>query len=495
MIKVVTPKEMASCEARAYADNFSEEAFMEQAGRGIAICVQEFIQKCALEKRVTLLCGKGNNSGDAYVAGRYLLQQNYQVFALQVTPIEKSSPLCQKNHARFLESKGQMTTSLQGLLLDGLFGTGFHGALEEPFASLVIRANQSQLPLIAIDIPSGLNGETGEAAGPAIQAHLTIYLGLPKTGFFLNDGWNHVGELQGVDFGLEPAYIDQAKAPFLLITGCLLPPVKRNRHKYETGHVVGLAGSPGMPGAALLASSAALKGGAGILHLLHPDGMQAELANSLYEVIKIPYTSPELVMEKINQAKAAFIGPGLGRTAETRALLKTVLANLTVPSVIDADALTLIAEDQLPLPPRAILTPHHGEMARLLNPAHPQKNPLNADLLNRCQAYAKEKRITLVLKGGPTFIFHPEKPALVNPTGCPGMAKAGSGDVLTGLIAALLAQGADPYEAAATGVYLHGLAGEDAEREKTAYGMIASDIIAHFPAAFYAVLASVKGLD
>lgn len=489
-MKVVVPKEMAACEAKAYADGYSEEAFMEQAGIGIAGRVHEFIEKDRLEKVVTLLCGKGNNSGDAYVAGCHLLQKGYRVFAIQISPVEQSSPLCKKNHRRFLDATGQMCGDLQGLLLDGLFGTGFHGSLEEPFASLVTRANQSKLPIIAIDIPSGLNGETGEVSGPAIQAVETIYLGVPKTGFFLGEGWNLVGKLCGVDFGLKQSYLDQAKSPFEMVTGATLPPVKRNRHKYETGHVVGLAGSPGMPGAALLASSATLKGGAGIIHLLHPDGMQAELSNSLYEVIKIPYTSSELVIEKINQAKAAFIGPGLGRTPETRALLKKVLASLTVPSVIDADALTLIAEDHLPLPNRAILTPHHGEMARLFDPANPQKSRLNSDLIERCRSYAEKNNITLVLKGGPTFIFHPQKPTLVNPTGGPGMAKAGSGDVLTGLIAALLAQGAEPYEAATTGVYLHGLAGEDAEKEKTAYGMIASDIIAHFPAAYKSLIKS-----
>lgn len=481
-MKVVSPKEMAAAEAKAYADGCSEEAFMEQAGTGIAAAVNAFVAKHRLEKTVTLLCGKGNNSGDAYVAGVHLCKMGYRVFAVQASPIEKSSPLCQKNHRRFLEAKGQMVSDFRGVLLDGLFGTGFHGALEEPFASLVTNANQSKLPIIAIDIPSGLNGETGDAAGPVVQAVETLFLGVPKTGFFLGEGWNSVGKLTRVDFGLQQSYIDQAGAPFEMITNINLPPIKRNRHKYETGDVAGLAGSPGMPGAALLASAAALKGGAGILHLLHPAGMEAELSNSLYEVIKIPYTSPELAIEKINRAKAAFIGPGIGRAPETRALLKKVLAGLAVPAVIDADALTLIAEEQLPLPARVILTPHHGEMARLLNDA--QTPRLNSDLIRRCRAYAEEHNVTLVLKGGPTFIFHPNKPILVNPTGCPGMAKAGSGDVLTGLIAALLAQGEGLYEAAAAGVYLHGLAGEGAEREKTAYGMIASDITAHFPQAW-----------
>lgn len=481
MIRVVTPKEMALAESHAYADGFSEEEFMENAGFGIANHVHEFIRLNGYDEQVFLLCGKGNNSGDAYVAAVYLLNEGYRVSALQVTPIEESSPLCKKNYERFIANGGHLEKTFphSGVILDGLFGTGFHGALNEPFASVVTAANRTRLPILAIDIPSGLNGETGEVAGPVINAVETIYLGHPKTGFFLNEGWNHVGELAQVNFGLEERYI--TASPFSLIThdAIQLPPIKRNRHKYEAGHVIGLAGSPGMPGAALLASEACLRGGAGIIHLLHPKGMEAELAQSLYEVIKIPYAAPEIVLEKINLGKAAFIGPGIGREAATRALLKQVLAHVAVPCVIDADALTLIAEDKIAIPKGAILTPHRGEMARLLN-GKPD--------LSKCQEYAKAHQITLVLKGGPTFIFHPHQPTLVNPTGCPGMATAGSGDVLTGLIGALLAQGETPYAAATLGVYLHGLAGEYAQEEKTAYGMIASDITHHLPAAFYGCL-------
>lgn len=484
-MKVITPKEMARVEALAYQDGFSEGAFMEAAGKGIAEKVHQYIEQQKIEKTVCLLCGKGNNSGDAYVAGLYLLEKGYSVFAIQVTTIQESSPLCKKNYGRFVKRGGKVQENFpaNGILLDGLFGTGFHGGLKEPFASLVSRANGSGLPILAIDIPSGLNGETGEIEGPSIEAQETLYLGLPKTGFFFNQGWNRVGKLRSVDFGLLDTYSEKADAEFQMaaeeMMPKLMPKVVRNRHKYQAGHVVGLAGSPNMPGASLLASEAVLRGGAGMIHLLHPEGMQAELSHSLYEVIKIPYTTAENALEKLNKGKAAFIGPGIGREPQTRDLLKQLLAGIKVPCVLDADALTIIGEDALTLPSNAILTPHHGEMAKLLN-----AKELDSQFLNTCQNYARDQNCTLVLKGGPTFIFHPEKQPIANPTGCPGMATAGSGDVLTGLLAALLAQGLQPFDAAMLSVYLHGAAGEIAEKELTPYCMIASDITHHFPRAF-----------
>lgn len=496
-MKVVPAKIMSELESKAYRQGFSERDFMENAGRGIALATVEFIKKNGLSSYIWLLCGKGNNGGDAFVAGRYLLEQGYQVTAIQLEELEHCSPLCQENGRKFIEKGGGIFAKLEsfgssGVILDGIFGTGFKGQVHFPYVSLIEAANQSGLPILAIDIPSGLNGSTGEIDGTAIVATETFFLGLPKTGFFLKDGWNAVGKLEGIDFGLPSAIINEAAADFQLMmrkeVSSWLPPIKRNRHKYQAGYVIGLAGSPTMPGAALLSTLAALRGGSGMVRLLYPKGMEVELASSPYELIKIPYTydQPEEVKTLMQKAGATFVGPGLGRNDQTRDLLRNVMPLLEKPCVIDADALALFADQAFRLPPQAILTPHTGEMQMLLH--SPSRLVLTLDLLQTCQHYAEEHRITLILKGAPTFVFHPQSPIFVNPTGDPGMATAGSGDVLTGLLASLLSQGMDCHHAALLGVYLHGLAGELAAQDRhTSYGMIATDLIAHLASAYDAI--------
>jgi NAD(P)H-hydrate epimerase len=500
-MKVVSAQAMSELEAQAYQQGYAERDFMEKAGQGIARATEEFIQRHQLPPCIWLLCGKGNNGGDAFVAGCYLLEKGYQVTAIQLDELERCSPLCQQNGRRFLNNQGKLVRHIDsfgsaGVILDGLFGTGFKGQVREPYASLIEAANQSGLPILAIDIPSGLNGSTGQIEGSVIYATETIFLGLPKTGFFLEEGWNVVGKLQKVDFGLPAAIVDQAQANFQLMTqeqvASLLPPIKRNRHKYQAGYVMGLAGSPTMPGAALLSSLSAFRGGSGMVRLLYPQGMEAELSSSPYELIKIPYSpeQPQEVISLLQKAGAIFIGPGLGRSAKTQYLLQSVIPQIEKPCVMDADALTLFADHPFPLPAQAILTPHTGEMQTLLK--SPSRLKLNLDLLQTCQRYAEEHQITLILKGAPTFVFHPHMPIFANPTGDPGMATAGSGDVLTGLLASLLSQGLTCHQAALLGVYLHGLAGEWAAKERgTSYGMMATDLIAHF-ASVYAALQACR---
>ncbi len=488
-MKVMSAKAMAELEAQAFQQGYREEDFMEKAGQGIARVTHEFVQQHQLTPQIWLLCGKGNNGGDAFVAGCYLLEQGYLVTAIQPEALERCSELCQQNGYRFLNQGGKILAQIDrfssGVILDGLFGTGFRGQLNPPYDALVQAADQSGLPILAIDIPSGLNGSTGQIERDVIQATMTIFLELPKMGFFLKDGWNVVGKLQPVHFGLPASFVDQAQASFELLTlpkvASLLPVIKRNRHKYQAGYVVGLAGSPSMPGAALLSSLAAFRGGSGMVKLLYPKGMEAELSASPYELIKIPYMydQSQEVSQLMQKAGATFVGPGLGHSAQTQQLLHEVIPNLTKPCVLDADALTLYAQQAFVLPPQAILTPHMGEMQTLLHSS--DKLNLNLELLYTCQQYAETHHVTLILKGAPTFIFHPQCPIYVNPTGDPGMATAGSGDVLTGLLASLLAQGLSCHDAALLGVYLHGLAGELAAQERgISVGMMASDLIAHF---------------
>lgn len=488
--KVVCAEEMARVEKRAYAQGSSELEFMENAGAAIAEKTEAFIAARKLKKRVTLLVGKGNNGGDAYAAGKRLIAKGYSVSALSIFPAGDSSPLNQKQRKEFEKAGGSVSESapLEGVILDGLVGTGFRGKAEGELASAIKKANQTGLPILAIDIPSGLNGTTGEVGSVAIRATQTIYLELAKLGFYIGQGWNCVGELTRALFGLPQKWILEAKPEAFLIAdekvAELLPPIKRNRHKYQAGYVVAVAGSRGFSGAAFLSTLAALRAGAGIVRLFHTKNMEAELGAAPLEVVKEELSADghTRILKECERAQAALIGPGMGRNPASKKLLKTLLPRLKIPCVLDADALFFLAESpKWEIPQNAILTPHRKEAERILQ-VERCKNEQELHAL--CQAYVDKKNTTLVLKGGPTFIFHPKSVPLISTHGDPGMAHAGTGDVLTGILAALLAQGLAPQAAAAVGAVLHGLSGEIAATQKGPYSLIASDLIDALPDAF-----------
>ncbi len=471
MIPIVTSDEMQRFDAA-----LDPATSMDKAAEGIARAVEAFIYDHHLPPRVILLTGKGNNAGDAYTAGCLLLQKGFFVQALSTFSIDHVSPLCRARHGRFISQKGQIAFSLPSdmesysLIIDGLVGTGFQGKAEGPLAHAIDWANRSGLPIFSIDIPSGLNGTTGDVATTAIQATATLYLGFPKIGFFIGQGWDHVGKLIPVDIGLPPPQL--SIATLLDPTSLKLPSLKRSRHKYTAGYVLGIAGSPTMPGAAALAASGVLHSGAGIVRLLTLPGTPSY--PFLPEVIHEDYNLAR-IQEESQRAAAFFVGPGLGRTSEVEKLLYQLLPSLSLPCVLDADALYFLAKNpSWNIPSQTLLTPHHKEMKALL-----QKEPS----LETCQHYAEHHKTTVVLKGAPTIIFHPGKKPLIIAAGDPGMATAGTGDVLTGIIAGLLAQKMEPLEAAILGAYLHGRAGELAAKHLTSYGMIASDILSYLPEA------------
>ncbi len=487
---VVRPKEMVRVEKKAFLAGASEEMCMLAAGAGVAEIAREFIHARGLEKQVVLLSGLGNNAGDAYAAGVQLLDEGFSVQAIQLGRVEECSFLCQKQMERFLEKKGvfhlfsdleSFSPPAPGVLIDGVFGTGFHGQVEPPFSEALDFASLLGLPILSIDIPSGVHGETGEVQGSAITADETICIGLPKTGLFLQEGPRHTGDIHVVPLPIPQDFIEQAESSFEMLDEeelySLVPKLNRDQHKYEAGLVVALVGSPGMPGAAQLTCLAALKTGSGLVHLLHPEGMEAELAATAYEVIRVPYkaSDPSHVLEAFSKANAACLGPGIGRKPETAKLFSHLLSHLACPLLIDGDGLTLLAEGGLKPPQGAVLTPHLGEMTRLLGKR--EKPTRNFALLSECQEYAQKFEITLVLKGMPTFIFSPDGSIYANITGDPGMATAGSGDVLSGMISTFLAKGMDPTDAAGLGVYMHGLAGTAAGAIHTSHSVIASDII------------------
>jgi NAD(P)H-hydrate epimerase len=476
---VVTVEEMARLEKLAYDAGIKEIAFMEQAGRGVAQAVIHYVQVYKLKKVVVLLLGKGNKAGDGFTAALELLKEGFQVAAYALYPQEEWSPLCQEQGKKFGAAASAKELHFQGasVIIDALLGTGFHGKAEGEMAACIEAANRSGLPIFSIDLPSGLNGSTGEAQSVAIRATQTVAVGLPKVGLFIQDGWNMAGKVALVDFGLSA----KARASYYLLDDGqipkALPAIKRTRHKYEAGYLLAVAGSPGMSGAALLACFAALRTGAGIVRLFHPEGM--ELDGAPLELLKEEWdleNNAQIVQES-KRAKALLIGPGMGRSKKSHQAVVHLLQTLSLPCVVDADALFVLAEDPaMRLPPHTVLTPHKQEMARLLGSL-----PLTHEA---CQRYAEEKEVTLVLKGAPTFIFHPQEKPLIIPQGDPGMATAGMGDVLTGMIGSFLAQGCDARTAACLGAACHGLAGELVAAHKGSQGMIATDLIQELPCLF-----------
>jgi len=490
-LPVITSAQMKHVETKAFESGESEQFYMENAGKGIAHEMETYLVTPKEAGTVYLLIGKGNNGGDALHAGALLCGKGYKVVAFCLYPTNECSPLSKKMAKRFDKAGGNRIEIFhapefdKGVIVDGLVGTGFQGKAEGLLAEVIEKANKSKLPIFAIDIPSGLNGNTGEVESIAIEAHTTLYLGYPKIGFFLQKGWDHVGKLVHVDFGMPEKFSEDLMPEAFLMTEKeatdLLPPIVRSRHKYEAGYVIAVAGSPSMPGAAMLSCLATLKSGAGIIRLFHPGGMKEALSNAPYELIREEWdlVDPQRILEEGNRAKAFLIGPGMGRDPKAAKALETLLPRITTPAVIDADALFNLAEREIPLPEKTVLTPHHGEMKRLLKKEATFEN---------CQEYAATKKATIVLKGGPTVVFSPHTTPTIIPQGDPGMASAGTGDVLTGIIAAFLAQGLTPRKAALLGVVVHGIAGEEAAAAETSYGVIASDLIHFIPDAIGTLL-------
>jgi NAD(P)H-hydrate epimerase len=445
---------------------------------------------------VGIVCGTGNNGGDGLGIARMLLDWNYtvKVWVVESGGIES---LDFKTNLQRLKEKIKIQAISKNydkglfvgcdVLIDALFGTGLSRPVEGVSAEVIHCLNQADAFRVAVDIPSGLMVDA-PSAGAIIKADHTVSFQLPKLAFFLPENHPYVGEWHVVDIGLSKAGLEQTQTETYLLTkkdvSRLLKPQHQFDHKGKRGHALLIAGSYGKMGAAVLASRAALRTGVGLL--------TTHVPAKGYEIIQT--TVPE-AMVSIDQADECFstipeiepytaigIGPGLGKDKKTIKALGVVLEKTNTPMVLDADALNIISENRellALLKPGTILTPHPKEFERL---AGPSKNDF--ERLDRQRSFSKEYKIVVVLKGAYTTITSPEGNMFINNTGNPAMATGGSGDVLTGVLTALLAQGYDAVDAARLGVWLHGLAGDDARRKLGPRGLIASDFIEHLPVAF-----------
>lgn len=512
-MKVVSPDTMREIDRIAIEDmKIPSVVLMENAGREIAIAIREVLNrgKEPEASKIVFFCGKGNNGGDGFVAARHLANMGFDVHVFVISDFGHLKGDAALNFYIIKNMRIKISCLLKDedlkdaweisqdakVIVDALFGTGLKGRLEGFIVKVVEMINKLNSFVLSVDIPSGICGVSGKVLGSAIKANQTITMALPKLGLLLYPGANFVGKLVTADIGtpfdilkttpsqgeiLETSYIRKFFKPYS-------PDV----HKGSFGRVFIIAGSRGMTGAAALSGLSAIRSGAGLVTIGIPESLNDILEVKLTEAMTLPLseTSGSLSEEALDEAldfsqksDVVLLGPGLSTGEETKKFVYSFVKSCDKPMVIDADALNILSD--MPkllrdIPGPKILTPHPGEMARLLNirPLEVQE-----DRVGSVTNAAKRFNCIVVLKGARTLVADPYGQLWINPTGNPGMATGGSGDVLAGIIAAFLARGMDLHEAALSGVYIHGLSGDLAAYGKGEISLIANDIIEFLPQA------------
>jgi NAD(P)H-hydrate epimerase len=457
-------------------DGLAEIELMQRAGRRVW---QALVTRWPGLSKITVFAGAGNNGGDAFVVALSARRQGVDVQLLIQGDLSRQSDT--SSHFRELwEQAGGEYEDWQGqvlngeVIVDGLLGIGLQRELDDHWQKLIAAINQCDVPRVAIDIPSGLNGVTGNPQPVAVEAQLTVTFIGAKTGQYLADGPDYCGELVYEDLGISTAARQSVAAALSVIESCQLPPVRRkNSHKNHYGNLLLIGGDQGMSGAIALAAQAALRSGAGLVTaLVHPE-CRANLA-SFPEIMVLGWDALE---SRLPQASVIVVGPGLGDSAVAAQCLHS-LQQVTLPMVVDAGALKAEFLQSLKSK-QVVITPHPGEAAILLSSSSAE---IQADRLRACNRLVESFAATCVLKGSGSLIGQQGVMPALNISGNPGMASAGMGDVLSGIIAAMLGQGLTPFEAAKSAVFIHGLCAEVCCADEDESGLIASDIIRHIPA-------------
>jgi ADP-dependent NAD(P)H-hydrate dehydratase / NAD(P)H-hydrate epimerase len=427
-------------EMRSAEQGHDVDAMMERAGRAVADAV---LRRYPDARRIGAVCGKGANGGDGRIALRLLA-----------------------------EAGRDTSEDVDGadVLIDALFGTGFHGAPRDDAVELISRLNAADAPVVAVDLPSGVDASTGEIAGAVVDADVTVTMHAPKVGVAVAPGRFHAGEVEIADIGIAPGETRNR-----LVTDEVLGLVPRKRPgdtKYSSGSVLVVGGSPGMSGALCLAAEAAFRADAGYVAVATHEESLPVVETRLLEAVKATLGDVDRLARR---ASAVAVGPGLGRGDEERTLVRRLLGELELPVVIDADALFELEPADWPAP--RVLTPHAGELGRLLGK---ESTWVDAHRLEAVQAAVERFRCVVLLKGADTLVAASEEGVLVSTTGGPALATAGTGDVLTGVVAAFLAKGMEARLAAAAAAFVHGRAAQLVPHKR---GVIASDVVATLPQA------------
>jgi NAD(P)H-hydrate epimerase len=506
-MKLCTPSQMQSIDRRAIESmKIHGLTLMENAGARVADTI---VERFEIEnKSVAVVCGKGNNGGDGFVVARLLHQRGVRVIAFLIgeksdvkgdalTNLERAAASGLTIHEIADPAAFSIPPDCE-LIVDAIFGTGFTGPVKSPYAEIIRTINDSRAPVMAVDAPSGLDGATGQVADPCVKADITVTFGLPKYGQLVYPGKSYVGELLVADIGFPDKAISDESINLNYLTpsdaATMLPFRAPDSNKGDFGKLFVLAGSVGYTGAAVLTAEAGLRSGTGLVILGCPSGLNDIFETKMTEVITRPL--PEVrkrrcfalrglgeVREMVKWADSVAVGPGIGTYHETRDLIFRLLAGLDKPAVFDADALNILSKDIDKLKDHSaplVISPHPGEMARLTGRTieQIQKNRIGVAL-----EFAQEFNLVCILKGAPSVIAAPNGQAWINPTGNEGMATAGSGDVLTGIVGGFLAQGMLDIDAAVLGCCVHGKAGDIARDEFGSRGLIAGDILMMLPEA------------
>ena len=518
-MKVVTAAEMRQIDRDTIEGiGIPGIVLMETAGSAIVRAIEKHYPTC---QRIGIFAGKGNNGGDGIVIARQLAHAGRDVYLFLVSPQESFTGEAYINlqiaknlglqieeiltDTGFYGYPETVPTTLAGceLLVDAILGTGLRGAVRSPISTVINTINNLPTPILSVDLPSGLDADTGHPLGTCVRADRTVTIGLPKRGLLMHPGAELTGKLEVADIGFPEQVIgaQDIKVNWTTATQASqwMPPRPPASHKGSYGRVLVVAGSTGMTGAAALASEAALRTGAGLVTLAIPKHLNPILEGLLPEVMTLPLSETDTgslaassisaILEFVKKTKSILaIGPGLSQHLETVSLVHQLVREnqeqrLGLRMVIDADGLNALAQAKdiiSLLDKETVLTPHPGEMARLTDTSVPT---LEKDRISTAQQFANKHGVTLVFKGAPTVTSAPNGNIQVNSTGNPGMATGGMGDVLTGVIAGLMAQGIASETAAALGVYLHGLAGDIAAEALGRHGLIASDVLKAIPQA------------
>jgi ADP-dependent NAD(P)H-hydrate dehydratase / NAD(P)H-hydrate epimerase len=470
---------------------------MDRAGRAVAEAAAEL---AGPHGRLVVVCGGGNNGGDGYVAARLLRAAGRDARVVSLVPADRLSPDARAVREQAqragvpIDDSGELAGFEAGpgdVVIDAVLGTGLARPPEGPFAAAIARIVELRgrgARVLAVDVPSGLSADTGRPLGSCVWADRTVTFAFMKRGLFIHPGTEYAGEVAVSDIGIPPAAAERVPVSCEVLTEdearALLPPRRRDAHKGDAGRLLVVAGSRGKTGAAHLTLAGALRGGAGLVTLAaRPEVLPFALAGRPEAMsLALPGDGPlgradlEMLASAAKGMDALVIGPGIPRGADTAVLLRALLEKARLPAVLDADALNALAE--VPtflerLPPNVILTPHPGEMARLMDVF---VEMVQEDRIGVAASRARAWGATVVLKGARTVVADPHGPPAIIPTGNPGMATGGTGDVLAGLLGALLAGGLDVRSAARAGAWVHGRAGDLAARRFGERGLLAGDL-------------------
>jgi len=502
-LRVVTASEMREIDRKAIEEcGIPSLDLMERAGAGAA----HVIAAVGIRKAdpVVILCGKGNNGGDGFVAGRYLNEWGAKVTCWLIGERDELTSDALRNLViaedagvgvrpfRLGNSEDELQQQLSKApwAVDALLGTGSRGRLRDPIRSLTRLLNRAPSRVFALDIPTGMNADSGEVDPDCVRSDMTITFGFPKRGLYTLPGRDYVGDITVVDLGYPEESLDVS-------TGILLWQDMRDRlvwrdprgHKGTFGRVVVYAGSRGMAGAACLAAESALRSGAGSVQLIVPEGIADVCATKLTEVMVhgVPGSaagtftpdSVEPACRFLEKAQSVLLGPGISDAPEAFAFARTILGKLRLPAVVDADGLNAMAgQDDVRPRPGTILTPHPGELGRLLGRS---SGAIAEDPVASAREAAARFRCEVILKGAPSVVSSPDGTADLCSLGNDGMATAGSGDVLAGLLAGLLAQEYEPARAARVGTMVHARAGDICRNEIGHHGMVSGDLLRCIP--------------